>query len=728
MKRLIKFLLALVGIVVVVVIAAVVVAVLVVNPNRYKGQIAAEVHNVTGRDLTIQGDLRLSFFPWLGVETGAMSLSNAPGFGAEPFAKIDAAAVRVRLLPLLRRELEVDTVIVKGLTLHLARSPQGVTNWSDLTARHANPAQASRAPSPEGGSASSVAALAIGGLRLQDATVYWDDFENRKHYRLYNLTLRTGPVTQNEPVRVQLESDVESNAPLLGAHLDLSTEARYDMAAQHAQLNDLKLTLNAKPKDLLAQDIHLTVTGNADLDLAAQRYRIDGLHAVAQLQGPKLPGKQIEASLDAKVAADLNKQTLDITDLKLETMNVLVNGRLHGGDLLKGPLFSGTVIVPDFNARELLGQLDLRPLNLADPKALTAVGADLAFSASAATVELTKLQAHIDQTRLNGSAAIRDFAHPAYRFQVTIDRLDADRYLPPAVQKKAQPTTPATAGAAAVQLPMDTLRALDIDGTLSVGTLKIANLAASNIKAHVVARSGLIRAEPLSAKLYGGIYTGNTLVDARGKLPQVVMSESLDSVDMGALSRDLFKKDLVGGTASMHMKLRGTGADPAALQRTLDGNLGFTVRNGRVNGVNLVALLQQGYLKYLRQLSVTPSDLNQTVFSKFAATGTVTNGIIESKDLVLISAQLDVNGRGTINLANQRLDLLLEAQPVGQLGRDLRQFSTAAVPIKVDGTITQPQFSVKLDQVLKEKAKQRLNQQKQNLEQQLKNRFKGMFK
>jgi AsmA protein len=719
MKRLIKFLLALVGIVVVVLIAAVVVAVLVIDPNEYKGQIAAAVHKATGRELAIQGDLYLSFFPWLGVRAGAMSLSNAPGFGTEPFAKIDGAAVRVRLLPLLRRDVEVDTVTLDGLTLHLIRNQKGITNWSDLTAQHQETAPRGQSAPPSRTPGSSLSAFAIGGVQVRNATVDWDDRQKKVHYLLSNLALHTGPLSLGTPVKVNLESDVSSSAPPLTAHVTLATEARYDAAAQHARLQHLKLTVRTKLKNLPAQEVNLTVTGDAELDLAAQRYRVEGLHAVTQLQGPKLPGKQIEATLDAQAAADLGQQTLDVTGLKISAFNFSATGELHGSGLLKAPHFTGTLTVPDFNARQLIAKLGL-PLNTADPKVLTATGAALSYSASADAVDFTQVKLHLDQTHLGGSAAVKDFAHPAYRFQLRVDELNADRYLPPPAQQKTEPVSPATAGAAAAKLPLKTLHALDLDGTLSLAKFTIARLTMSDIKAKVTAKSGVIHAAPLSAKLYGGSYSGSLLLDARGKAPQVTANENLEDVDIGALGRDLLNKDLVAGTGSVHMKLSGTGADPQSLERTFDGSLGFNLANGRINGVNLLAMIKQDYLKYLQRLSINPGELNQTVFSKFAATATVSNGLVDTKDLALNSAQLDVKGRGTVNLASQQLDLHLDALPAGEFAKQLQQYSTTAIPIKVEGTITQPRFSVELDQVLKEKAKQRLNQEKQKLEQQLK--------
>ena len=110
-----------VGIIAALLIAAAIYIFLIFDPNKYKAEIITAVHKATGRELTIQGDLKLSLFPWLGVETGVMTLNNLPEFGRQPFTKVDAAAIKVKLLPLLHKDVEVDTVTLNGLYLNLIR-------------------------------------------------------------------------------------------------------------------------------------------------------------------------------------------------------------------------------------------------------------------------------------------------------------------------------------------------------------------------------------------------------------------------------------------------------------------------------------------------------------------------------------------------------------------------------------------------------------------------------
>ena len=123
---------ALVGLIVLAAIGMVLV-VLFVNPNDYKDDISKVVRDKTGRKLVFEGDLHLSLFPWVGVRTGGVSLSNAPGFPEENMLSLRSADVSVELLPLLSGNINISDIDVKGLAVNLMRSKSGATNWESLT-------------------------------------------------------------------------------------------------------------------------------------------------------------------------------------------------------------------------------------------------------------------------------------------------------------------------------------------------------------------------------------------------------------------------------------------------------------------------------------------------------------------------------------------------------------------------------------------------------------------
>ncbi|TMH07075.1 MAG: AsmA family protein, partial [Betaproteobacteria bacterium] len=100
------------------------------DPNTYKPLIIERVQKDKQRTLAIPGAIKLSFFPKLGVELGAVSLSEHAS--AAPFASVQSARVSLALLPLLRKQVIVDRVKVDGLRATLKRTKDGKTNIDDL--------------------------------------------------------------------------------------------------------------------------------------------------------------------------------------------------------------------------------------------------------------------------------------------------------------------------------------------------------------------------------------------------------------------------------------------------------------------------------------------------------------------------------------------------------------------------------------------------------------------
>jgi AsmA protein len=103
------------------------------DPNAYRDKIATLVHEATGRELTIEGDLSVTLLPRLGIGVGAARLAQAPGFGPTPFATLTEMEADLRLGPLvLHRRIEIGRLRVHGVAVELMRQPDGRTNWADL--------------------------------------------------------------------------------------------------------------------------------------------------------------------------------------------------------------------------------------------------------------------------------------------------------------------------------------------------------------------------------------------------------------------------------------------------------------------------------------------------------------------------------------------------------------------------------------------------------------------
>ena len=120
MKKLIRFLLWFIGALVVLSILLGIALQIFIDPNDYRDDISLAVEDATGRQLIIEGELSLQTFPCCGLQLGPLQLNNPPGFAEGHFARVENAAVSVRLLPLiLSQEIAIGDVELDGLYIVL---------------------------------------------------------------------------------------------------------------------------------------------------------------------------------------------------------------------------------------------------------------------------------------------------------------------------------------------------------------------------------------------------------------------------------------------------------------------------------------------------------------------------------------------------------------------------------------------------------------------------------
>lgn len=715
MGKILRVLGILVAILVVLIVIAALVLPRVIDPNNYRDQIADLVKDKTGRDLTIAGGIGWSVFPWLGVEIGAVRLSNAKGFGEEPFAQINAAQVRVKVLPLLRKEIEMSTVVLDGLQLRLAKDKNGRTNWDDLMkkvegAKPASPGKPERPAEPSRGLP--VAALAIGGVQIKDAQVLWEDRAAGVTQRVDGLNVELGAIEPGQPVDATLSLKYKGGKPELAAQVKLAAVVALSESLEQVTISKLKLDVDA--------------------------------------QGESLPGGRLRADLAAQAALDLDKQTLSLTDLVAHAMGLSLRGEAQGtgvgGDK---PQFAGNLKVDEFVPREVLKTLGQKPPEVSDATVLGKADAGFAFKATSDSVNLSDLKLRLDDSHVTGSLGVSNFAKPAMTFDLALDAIDLDRYLPP--QKpgavKVAPTPAEAAAGAAGALPVDTLRDLNLNGTLKIGTLKAFQLRSTDIRVTIAAKDGLVRVHPASAKMYEGSYAGNVTLDARGKEPRIAMDEKLAGVQIGPMLTDMTGDAKLTGKADIAVKLGAAGNDTDAMRRTLNGNASFSLLDGAVKGMDVLDEIRRAYaLVRGRPVPAATGTPNQTDFSALTGTAVITNGLLRNDDLLVKSPLLQLAGKGTANLVDEQIDYSVTANLIDVLEGE-GELTGRPIPVRITGTFDAPKVSVDMGQVLKQEVKKQIEKQiekklgiggeaqtegvkqdaQQKLEEKVQDKLKGLF-
>jgi len=688
MNKLLRLLGIVVGLLVAVVVVAALVLPQLINADKIREEVATRVKEKTGRDLVIAGDIGWSVFPWLGVEIGATSLSNAKGFGDAPFAQIAGVQVRIKLLPLLRKEVEMSTLVLDGLQLNLAKDKNGRSNWADLS-----PAESTK-PAPDKAQTSSsampLAALAIDGVEIRDAQVVWDDRAAGSKQQVEQLNLRVGAIRPAQPVDIVLEFVAKSGKPEMASRVKLTGQVALSESFQQIEVRDLTLGVDA--------------------------------------EGANLPNGKLTAQLSSQLAVDLDKQTLSLKDLLVTVLDLKLQGQAQGINISgTAPQFAGTLKLAEFAPRDLLKRMGQELPEVSDASVLGKAEAEFAFKATSKSATLSGLKLQLDDTAITGSVGIGDFAKSAINFDLLVDAIDLDRYLPPQKpgEAKAAPTPAEAAAGGAAALPVETLRGLKLNGTLKIGQLKAYQLRSTDIRVTVAAKDGLVRVAPASAKLYQGSYNGDVTLDVRGKEPRIALDEKVAGVQAGPMLTDMLGSTKVTGTANVAVRLTAAGNDAVAMRKNMNGTANVALTDGVIKGLDVLGEIRKAYA--LVRGKPQPATTDQTEFSALTGTATITNGLINNPDLLGKSPLMQVQGNGSADLVSERLDYRISTTLVDSL-EGKGELTGRPIPVHITGTFSAPKVGVDMEKVLTQEVQQKLEEKVQEkLQDKLPENLKGLF-
>ncbi len=334
-------------------------------------------------------------------------------------------------------------------------------------------------------------------------------------------------------------------------------------------------------------------------------------------------------------------------------------------------------------------------------------------------LEVSNLALGFDESLLSGTLAIKNFDKPAYRFDLALDQVDLDRYMPATPAPTTAPSAATKPGTAApaepVEIPLSLLRSLDVQGKLRIQKLKAMNLHSSDVAIQIAANNGLITLGPNQAKLYNGKYTGRTSLDVRGKTPLLTIDESVTGIELAPALKDALQFDKFTGSANLSAKATAQGLDARQIKQTLNGSAAFGVQNGAIKGMDLKKMIDaieaakrdKSYQK-LAELSPQPGD--ETAFSRLSGTAQIKNGVVQNNDLKIQSPKLlNISGKGSADLPREILDYTV---------------TVGAYPIIIDGPFSKPRFRPDWNAILKGRVEEKKTEIKEKLQEKLKEKFK----
>jgi AsmA protein len=703
------------------IVIGLVLVVVFVDPNDYRDDIEKLVEEKTGRELTLSGDLKLSVFPWIALESGPAALGDAPGFGPEPFVSIRDARVGVRLLPLLSGKVEVGNVRLDGARIRLITDENGRNNWADL-----GEGEGEETPAPTESGTTEVPTVA--SLEISDAAVVMENRQEKSRREVRDFNLKTGRLASGEPFDFTTDFVLDQDKTLT-AKVKVAATVTADLDRNVHRLAEPKIDVNVSGAGYPADGVPVEVRAKSlEADIAKELYSLDTLTVKTTWKSDGLPAAGIPVAFAAKDCnVNLASQTLELAGLDADAAGAHITGSLTGAEILDAPKLEGSIKLDPLSLREWLPKLGIAAPRTTDPNVLK----QLSF---AGNVLLTKTSAEVgdivmklDDTTMRGMLGVADFAAKALRFDLNVDRIDADRYLPPPPEKPAakdakEPPT---------EIPVEMLRKLNARGQLSVGEAIFAGIKFTKLRLGVNSREGKARFYPSEASMYGGQYRGDIGIDSTGNVARVTLDEHVTGVNFAPLFKDMFETERVSGKGSANIKLAGSGRTTDDVMKTLDGTVDFKVADGALEGADLWYEIRRARA-VLKQQAVPerPSGPPRTPFSALTGTGTMNDGVLKNDDLNVAMQYLKVTGQGTVDLPKNSLDYRLVAAvlKIPREGADTAQMQDmvdAQIPVKVSGALTDPKVRPDLESYVKDEVKKKVEEK---IKDKLGDKLKDIFK
>jgi len=637
MKSFLKWGAIIVGCLVVVIIAALVLIPMFVDVAKYKPVLESKVTEATGRPFSVGDDLSLSLFPWAGVSFSDLRLGNPAGFTEKDFVKVKSFEVRLKLLPLLSKDIQIKRFVLNEPQIVLVKNKKGLENWAQPKPP-AKDAPEEKTPPTEtapGGLGIPISALTAENVSINNGSVLWIDQTTDTRKEITDIGLILKDVSLNRPVNLTFTAQLDKKP--------LSLEGTVGPVG-----NGLK-------------------EGKIALDLSIKAFKQLALRLKGNLENPVTsPG----------------------VDLNIE--------------------------LAEFSPRMLMSELGQEfPVATTDPEAISRLSLKTHVKADAKNVSLTNGNMELDQSKLKFSAAVAEFSKPNLKFDLDLDQINLDRYMPPKSEQPPKEKTSEPAEPVKKKADYTPLRRLILDGALKIAKLTVNKAKIEDVVLQIKAKDGVFNLDPIKLNMYQGNAAGKAALNVAKDTPRSKINLRLNNIQVGPLLQDVMEKDFLVGATDADINLAMVGDDPEKIKKTLNGKGELRFNDGAIVGIDLSAMARNVGAAF--GLAKKGEKRPRTDFSELMVPFTIKNGVANTPQSSIKSPFIRITAVGTADLVKETLDFRVDPQAVATIkGQgDEAKRSGIMVPILVSGTFSKPTFRPDLSAATKQRIEKEVFESKE---------------
>ena len=694
-----------IGVVILLLMILVIALPFLIDLNRYQDRYRPLIEEALNRKVQLQ-DIRLTIWPRIGARVGGFVVQDDPAFRTGSFASLSSLDVGVKLLPLLRGQVEVEEITLRDPVIMVLKNAQGQLNVSTIGAKPAVPPTPSKPETPTqpaGSPLQALALFAVDRVSIDGGKLTYRDESLPKpvEYTVNQLEFLLTSVHLGDSPSVHVGATVQPyNLPVqLDGTFGPLVET-LDVKSFTFNLELGKITIGLKGR---------AVGGNLDATVNALQIDTADLPVALPLTKPvQIKDLHLTIHTPYPVPPDISPLSqLDLTDLGL---TVTMGGSAINvkGTATKG-LANLTAASASINTSDLPIALPLaKPVELKDLH--INLKAKYPPKEGAAPLELAEIP-NLGLTVALGSS-----------------RMDVKGSV--------------LGGRAKVTADSKLVNTADLPFTLPLK--KPVEIKDLQVAAEMKGQD--VRLSTLALQLFGGLLRAQGTLSLGTTAPPFSGTASLQGLQLGpALQAVGTDQVSMSGTANVELSLSGRGFAHPDLVKALAGAGHVAVRDGRVDGINL---LQQAAI-LLKVVGVQLDNVKATAFSAIESDMAIKQGLVAVQRLLIDSHDFQATGGGTIGF-DHSLDMKLNLNLSQALSQKIAAGSPIArvaltggrlsLPLLITGSAQAPSYGLdtkmfagKVKEQVKEKVKGAVGDllkgtaKPEDLKQQGKDLLKGLF-
>jgi hypothetical protein len=229
-------------------------------------------------------------------------------------------------------------------------------------------------------------------------------------------------------------------------------------------------------------------------------------------------------------------------------------------------------------------------------------------------------------------------------------------------------------------LPLEGLSAVNANVKLKIARLLASGMTVEGVDLSAVLKDGKADVALKSATLSEGKISAKVGVDGRSGKSGLVADFKVTKLALGKMLKEMEVTDILDAAVDASGKVSGKGGSVRSIMAGLNGNLQVVSQNGTIES-SYVELLAADLLKKMTSTE-TSTSVNCLVVGF-----DIKKGIATNTALLFDTTNMVVQGKGSADLREEKLDMQIEPKP-----KDASLLSLA-VPINISGTFAEPSFA-----------------------------------